>query len=1107
MRLIDFKTNKDFTYTDIRCKLRIKRKFEDDSGRVRLTGENRWGLIMRNGVYEFEIADERDVRMLANQMKRCAYNLAYVAAANNDRYEFRLHIVFFYTASRESSLNIILSEKAKGTLKKKHLIQKEHGLEESVRDNFLLFDGVDFCYAYTRGKYPFVYEDGEDKKIAADLSDENAMSIRLYGKDYSMLVRILNSEEGMFLFAESVDISNKKTPPMALRIGELTFQDGRKCITEKLRKELETTSGYLHIWDQYTNIEGDFLLRKAQEIGEIHINRKKTNIGEGGLIIYPQNLTEKQKTMVSEGDYLLFSKQLPIYIQDEKMNWKQYQKTLEERKKMKMETTPGNYRRIKKIDRSGYWVIEDDSGSLPGEVVTCSIFGDMQQVIRRDVARKLIANDEAAFPGLRFIIEGKKPDYAIPVKRQKKIEPITPFVKDKIFTGEPRECQKDAIKIALNTPDLAVIQGPPGTGKTTIITAIIERLNENADKRRDNRGKVLVSSFQHDAVRNVTGRLSINSLPAVKFGKQGEDDRSQERAVEEWCLTYAGKLKERNPQIQQTFEQEEFERRHDRYLLSPSEHHARLFLNFAKSINVDHDIDEEIERILSDLHAAEPFETVRLSEKIRRIRTTREAFLDDGPEAADELLADLEERMDLQLPENRKIFAVLEKAAGQTGDEVSGELLDSLKKLKYGLLKKCIPMPRYQIAQPREDILEIYMKMRDTQHRPKDEEDQVLYDLLNQVEYNALEVEKTLAGYNFVYAATVQQSEGIDIRRAKAVGKGEHPVYDTVVIDEAARVNPGDLMIPMSQAQYKIILVGDHRQLPHIYNEEIFEEMRKEGKDMGQYAVKVSMFQYLKEKAEELRAIDGIERTITLDAQYRMHPLLGDFLNENFYKPYGEGFKSPLPAENFAQKLAQHPFMWVDIPNRDFREYERKEGTSRIRQSEAEYIVNAVWEYLSSEKGEGLSYGIITFYSAQVKLIQRLLKEKGISEQVKVGSVDAFQGLEFDVIFLSVVRTHAAVPEYDGQLLEMDVSGLDEGDEVYQTWMQYKEKMGMGCYGFLTSENRLCVALSRQKRLLIVVGDSNIFHGDGWGVIAKVCVPAMKNFYELCEREGAVAHV
>ena len=359
-----------------------------------------------------------------------------------------------------------------------------------------------------------------------------------------------------------------------------------------------------------------------------------------------------------------------------------------------------------------------------------------------------------------------------------------------------------------------------------------------------------------------------------------------------------------------------------------------------------------------------------------------------------------------------------------------------------------------------------------------------------------------IASYNLVYAATAQQSEGNDIKRAKNLQKNDHPVYETVIIDEAARVNPGDLMIPMSQASRRIILVGDHRQLPHIYDEEIFESLRDNGNDVGKEVVKISMFQYLKGKAEELSRLDGIPRTITLDAQYRMHPELGSFVNANFYEPYGEGFESPLPPEKFAQRIYDKPYMWVDIDSSSGNE--EKRGTSRVRECEADYIANRIREYLLSEEGKDLSYGVITFYSAQAKLIKKKLKNLDISDRVRVGSVDAFQGMEFDVIFLSVVRTHTTEPSVNHSILNIDISGYDSESQEYKEWHDYVDKIGMRNYGFLTSENRLCVALSRQKKLLIVVGDSTIFWKGNWSAIAERCVPALKNFYKLCETRGAV---
>ena len=134
------------------------------------------------------------------------------------------------------------------------------------------------------------------------------------------------------------------------------------------------------------------------------------------------------------------------------------------------------------------------------------------------------------------------------------------------------------------------------------------------------------------------------------------------------------------------------------------------------------------------------------------------------------------------------------------------------------------------------------------------------------------------------------------------------------------------------------------------------------------------------------------------------------------------------------------------------------------------------------------------------------LRGAGLLDKVRVGSVDAFQGMEFDVIFLSVVRTHGGNATFDETLLGKDTSSLDRNGEEYAEWLAYREKIGMRYYGRLVSENLLCVALSRQKRLLIVVGDSTIFHKGKWDELAEKCVPAMRHFYELCENGGMVIH-
>ena len=107
----------------------------------------------------------------------------------------------------------------------------------------------------------------------------------------------------------------------------------------------------------------------------------------------------------------------------------------------------------------------------------------------------------------------------------------------------------------------------------------------------------------------------------------------------------------------------------------------------------------------------------------------------------------------------------------------------------------------------------------------------------------------------------------------------------------------------------------------------------------------------------------------------------------------------------------------------------------------------------------------------------------GAAEIIRVGTVDAFQGMEFDVVYLSMVRSN-----------DMKVNVSEETPEVSK---QLQKK-----YGFLMYENRLCVAMSRQKRALICVGDSAMLQG---AQAAKAVAPLVE-YYKLCREDeyGAV---
>ncbi|KAF9748553.1 DNA polymerase alpha-associated DNA helicase A, partial [Nosema granulosis] len=161
--------------------------------------------------------------------------------------------------------------------------------------------------------------------------------------------------------------------------------------------------------------------------------------------------------------------------------------------------------------------------------------------------------------------------------------------------------------------------------------------------------------------------------------------------------------------------------------------------------------------------------------------------------------------------------------------------------------------------------------------------------------------------------------------------------------------------------------------------------------------------------------------TYLLDVQYRMCERLIGFSNETFYN---NKIKSFIKDSHFV--IQDTPCVFVDTSNVDYQESE--ENTSKINVGEAE-LVEKIISYIKSD-----DIGVISPYSAQVLLLKERLP------YIEVATVDGFQGREKEFIIISLVR-----------------SNID------------------GDFGFLDNFKRLNVAVTRCKKGLIVVGNSDNF--------------------------------
>jgi superfamily I DNA and/or RNA helicase len=1074
-------------------------------------------LSSEDGIYNFiqnkmfmtiKPKDKSDNKDLSFYLQKGLVNLCQILEKAPDDSVY-MQINFFNGAIIEMDrIEIGIDEKIEKGAKKRGFNARNIGkLAEQMANKFTL-------NAYSpngQEKFFLMLSGGASKDdFEADI-DEEIKSFSLYSDEMKIpIIKKQITKDNEIYFASKLMPNNNKNKESALRLvkSELVFSDytttgePQAIARGAMAKLLKEENSYLKKWDEYGDEEWKILIANAQKVGRVDFI-KTDSIDKGIKIFFEENIVDR----LSVGLDIEFTTEEPLYLKEKNITEDDFFKKLDDESKV-----DSIFSKIKKLEAKSIVIESSDDNKiniedLKGKFIILSIMGEKVQIERRRDARKRVLSGESENTQLGLLIEEK--GEPLPILRVSKMKPLTPFVKNKIFAHDPTSIQTKAIDIALNTPDIALIQGPPGTGKTTVVTAIIERLNEEHDKSNSIRGQILVTGFQHDAVENIISRLSINDLPTIKFGKKSDfseigTKQSLKIMIDEIVTT----LKNKNPQIKQIKEYAVLESQFATYVTSPSLHQAKTLLELAlklPSSTIKKEQITEINKILktiikSDKSSDDNREKIKV---IRALRIKEESFLDDGKENASDCMEYFEE--DLNEEEQRSLKkAILWKL----GKDLS--FLNSLKEIKIKLLNSYLPKMEYKREKPRKDILEL-MKTLSEQLKETtssaDKKERVLSEFLYELENNPLSIEESISDYNYVFSATTQQAEGKDIRRAKKkFNPKKFLSYDTVIVDEAARVSPRDLLIPMVQAKKRIILVGDHRQLPHIIDEEIVKSLESENdennlKSEDEY-IKISMFAYLFNRLKTLESKDNVQRTITLDAQYRMHPLLGKFTSDNFYKEYGEAYRSPLKEECFIQNLSRlnaKSAVWLNVSNNRGEE-SRDKNKSRYREAEAGAIAKQLKEWIDSKEGEKLTFGVISFYRGQVNAVfdslekygitknreivdeYKYLKENSSEERLRIGTVDSFQGMEFDVVFLSMVRS-TTQKEINKKLKEID-----------------EEKVAISAFGHLMSKNRLCVSVSRQKKVLVIVGDGDLVNMK----FSQKYIPSLYNFYELAKNEGVV---
>jgi hypothetical protein len=272
--------------------------------------------------------------------------------------------------------------------------------------------------------------------------------------------------------------------------------------------------------------------------------------------------------------------------------------------------------------------------------------------------------------------------------------------------------------------------------------------------------------------------------------------------------------------------------------------------------------------------------------------------------------------------------------------------------------------------------------------------------------------------------------------------------YDWVIVDEAARATPGELAVAI-QSGRRILLVGDHRQLPPHYAEPVVNKISAELQWPDRVALTRSDF----ERAFE--SDYGRHVGATLRTQYRMAPPIGEMVSACFYpEPLAPGRGDPAPwYDNLPERL--HSIVtWIDTSDAGREAYDRPKKPGFENAFEAREIINLLRSICTSstfiqalmqETAEDEQpVGVICMYAAQQRLLLRLLSEQdwatGYRRLIKIDTVDSYQGKENRIIIVATTRNNVRFEQ-----------------------------------GFLSSNERVNVAISRAMDRLVIVGAARMW--------------------------------
>ncbi|KAH8814040.1 DNA helicase-like protein, partial [Hyaloscypha sp. PMI_1271] len=303
----------------------------------------------------------------------------------------------------------------------------------------------------------------------------------------------------------------------------------------------------------------------------------------------------------------------------------------------------------------------------------------------------------------------------------------------------------------------------------------------------------------------------------------------------------------------------------------------------------------------------------------------------------------------------------------------------------------------------------------------------------------------TLIGSSKVVLATLHGAGGFQTK---------DEVFDVVIIDEASQALEAQCWVPLLRAS-KAVLAGDHLQLPPTIKSLNSKTTKAKARDSEELMKGMTLETTLFDRLLRLHG-PGIKRMLT--TQYRMHEKIMRFPSDELYESKlvaADAVKArllkDLPYEVKETEDTTEPLIFFDTQGGDFpekneeEEVDKKAGKGMMGESKSNEMEAAlVKQHVRNLVDAGVKpddIAVITPYNAQLALMSREMKEA--FPGIELGSVDGFQGREKEAVIVSLVRSNA---QHD-------------------------------C-GFVAEKRRLNVAMTRPRRSLAIIGDSETLQGN-----------------------------